>query len=304
MIAILITMLLGLIILTQLLVPYLQKLILKIIMFFSFKDRNLHLIVIKNLEGHKRRDQQVSIMFMVALGFVIFSGCTLNLVVDFAETLSKGLIGGDFSVYVTTPNGPNLTLNEIGIKNYLNNIQKTYPDLIEDYAFISYMADDLISNPEFKLTFRIATLSGFPTQKRRMKALDKSFLDSTYISLYTLTEYDKTLNISKTKTNKIDINKMLYDNPNIPKIIQETNDSFIYPQNNNRRIQKIISDFQLNIFASEGIRKLQAIGVDIPARVSFTDFSPHSIPCKVIGMVSKLPGVRSYSSYNLLARSS
>ena len=48
------------------------------------------------------------------------------------------------------------------------------------------MADDLISNPEFKLTFRIATISGFPTQKRRMKALDKSFLDSTYISLYTL----------------------------------------------------------------------------------------------------------------------
>ena len=304
MIAILITMLLGLIILTQLLVPYLQKLILKIIMFFSFKDRNLHLIVIKNLEGHKRRDQQVSIMFMVALGFVIFSGCTLNLVVDFAETLSKGLIGGDFSVYVTTPNGPNLTLNEIGIKNYLNNIQKTYPDLIEDYAFISYMADDLISNPEFKLTFRIATLSGFPTQKRRMKALDKSFLDSTYISLYTLTEYDKTLNISKTKTNKIDINKMLYDNPNIPKIIQETNDSFIYPQNNNRRIPKILSNFQLNIFASEGIRKSAAIGVDNPAQLSFTQRNPHSIPCKVIGMVAKLPGVRSYSSYNTLARNS
>ena len=123
MIAILITMLLGLIILTQLLVPYLQKLILKIIMFFSFKDRNLHLIVLKNLEGHKRRDQQVSIMFMVALGFVIFSGCTLNLVIDFVETLAKGLIGGDFSVYVTNSNALNLTLNEVGIKNYLSNIE-------------------------------------------------------------------------------------------------------------------------------------------------------------------------------------
>ena len=61
MISILIIMLLGLIILTQLLVPYLQKLVLKIIMFLSFKDRNLHLVVLKNLEGHKRRDQQVSI---------------------------------------------------------------------------------------------------------------------------------------------------------------------------------------------------------------------------------------------------
>ena len=94
-------------------------------MLISCKDRNLHLIVLKNLEGHKRRDQQVSIMFMVALGFVIFSGCTLNLVVDFVEVLAKGLIGGDFSVYVTDRNSINITLNEIGINNYLNNIKKT-----------------------------------------------------------------------------------------------------------------------------------------------------------------------------------
>ena len=304
MIAILIVMLLGLIILTQLLVPYLQKLILNIIMFFSCNDKKLHLIVVKNLEGHKRRNQQVSIMFMVALGFVIFSGCTLNLIVDFAETLSKGLIGGDFSVYVSTSNAINITLNEVAIKNYLKNIEKTYPDLLENHAFVSWMNNDLFWTERIRPRSKIAPLSGYPLLDRRLKAIDKSFLDSTYTSLYTLTEYDKSLNISKTTTNKIDINKMLYDNPNTPKVLKEKNDSFIYPQNDNRRIQKIIGDFQLNIFASEGIRKLQAIGVDIPARVSFTDFSPHSIPCKVIGMVSKLPGVRSYSSYNLLARNS
>ena len=98
MIGILITMLLGIIILTQLLVPYLQKFILKIIMFLSCKDRKLHLILLKNLEGHKRRDQQVSIMFIVALGFVIFAGCTLKLVIDFVESQAKGLIGGDFQI--------------------------------------------------------------------------------------------------------------------------------------------------------------------------------------------------------------
>jgi ABC-type lipoprotein release transport system permease subunit len=119
MIAILITMLLGLIILTQLLVPYLQKIILKIIIFISYIDRNLYLIVLKNLEGHKKRNRQVSIMFMVALGFVIFSGCTLNLIVDFAETLSKGLIGGDFSIYISGSNDINITLNEIEMNKYL-----------------------------------------------------------------------------------------------------------------------------------------------------------------------------------------
>ena len=304
MIAILIVMLLGLIILTQLIVPYLQKLILHIIMFFACNDKKLHLVVLKNLEGHKRRNQQVSIMFMVALGFVIFSGCTLNLIVDFVETLSKGLIGGDFSVYVSNSNALNITLNEIAIKNYLKTIEKAYPDLLENHAFISWMSNDLLWTERLRPRSKMAPLSGYPLLDRRLKAVDKSFLDSTYTSLYTLTEYDKTLNISRTTSNKIDINKMLYDNPNIPKVLKEKNDSFIYPQNDNRRIQKIISDFQLNIFASEGIRKSQAIGVEIPAKISFTEYSPHSIPCKVIGMVSKLPGVASYSSYNLLSSSS
>ena len=58
--------------------------------------RNLHLIVVKNLEGHKRRDQQVSIMFIIALGFIIFAGCSLNLIVDFVVQFAKGLIAGDF----------------------------------------------------------------------------------------------------------------------------------------------------------------------------------------------------------------
>ena len=304
MIAILITMLLGLIILTQLLVPYLQKLILKIIMIFSCKDRKLQLIVLKNLEGHKRRDQQVSIMFMVALGFVIFSGCTLNLVVDFAETLSKGLIGGDFSVYVTNSNNINITLNEVAIINYLDNIKKSYPDLIENYAFISWVSNDLLWTENLRVRTKVGPLSGYPIQNRRLKAADRSFLDSSYTSLYTLTEYDKSLNISKTNTGKIDINKMLYDNPNTPLIFKGNNNSFIYPKSTNRRIPKLLSDFQLNMFAAEGIRKTAAIGVENPARVAFTDTNPHSIPAKVIGMVSKLPGVSRYSSYSSLAGSS
>ena len=304
MIAILITMLLGLIILTQLIVPYLQKFILKIIMLISCKDRNLHLIVLKNLEGHKRRDQQVSIMFMVALGFVIFSGCTLNLVVDFVEVLAKGLIGGDFSVYVTDRNAINITLNEIGINNYLNNIKKNYPDLIQNHAYASWTLNELIATDSYYLRSRIASLSGYPIMNRNVRSLDKNFLDSTYTSLYTLSEYDKKLNISRIRNNLIDINKMLYENPNIPYLLEGKNDSFIFPQSNNRRIPNLISDFQLSLFAAEGIRKLAAIGVENPAQLAFTNINPHSIPGKVIGMVSKLPGVATYSSYSSISRRS
>ena len=303
MIAILITMLMGLLILAQLLVPYLQKLILKIIMFLSFKDRKLTLIVLKNLEGHKRRDRQVSIMFTVALGFVIFAGCTLNLVVDFVETIAKSLIGGDFSVYVTNKNAQNITLNEISINDYLNNIKQIYPDLIQNFAYISWSSKDLLANDNnLPLFSRISPLSGYPMYRRRVHAIDKNFIDSTYTSLYSISEYDKNLNISYTYDDKIDIIKMMYDNPNVPYLLEgNSNNSFIFPTNNNSRIRHILKDFQLNMIAAEGIRKSQVISVENPAKFTHTFFNRHSIPCKIVGMARKLPGVLTYSSYHSIA---
>ena len=126
MIIILITMLLGLIILSQLIIPYLQILLLKLAMFLNLKDQKFHLIILKNLEGHKRRNRQISIMFVLALGFVIFSGCSLNLVVDLIEQMTKSLLGGDFSIYVLNKNHPNMTLDEITMNNYLKNISKYF----------------------------------------------------------------------------------------------------------------------------------------------------------------------------------
>ena len=304
MIAILITMLMGLLILAQLLVPYLQKIILKIIMFLSFKDRNLHLIVVKNLEGHKRRDRQVSIMFTVALGFVIFSGCTLNLVVDFVETIAKSLIGGDFSIYVTNKNAPNITLNEVSINDYLNNIKQIYPDLIQNFAYISWSSNDLLINDyNLILNSRISPLSGYPMYRRRVHAIDKNFVDSTYTSLYSISQYDKKLNISYTRDDKIDIIKMMYENPNVPYLLENNlNDSFIFPTNNKSRILQILKKFQLNMIAAEGLRKSQVISVDNPAKFTINYFNRHSIPCKIVGMARKLPGVLTYSSYDSIAR--
>ena len=196
-------------------------------------------------------------------------------------------------------------MNEVEINKYLNSIIKTYPNLIRNYSYISWVNNDLLASQKFSLSSKIAPLSGYPILSRRVKAMDKNFLESTYTSLYTLTEYDKTLNISRTSDNVIDINKMLYENPNIPLIFKEnTDNSFIYPKGNDSRIQKLLSGFQLNFYAAEGIRKLAAIGVDIPARLSYTNVNPHNIPCKVIGMVAKLPSVARYSSYSSLARTS
>ena len=296
MIAILVTMLLGLIILMQLLIPFLQTVILKIIFLIAIPDKKLHFIVLKNLEGHKRRDRQVSIMFMVALGFVIFAGCTLNLVVDFVETMTKGMTGGDFSIYVTDFNDPNKTLNEKGINEYIENTKKVYPDIIQNHAYISYTTNEI-----FGFRSSVGTLAGFPIKNRKVIGIDKNFIDSTYTNLLTVTEYDKNLNYSYIN-GKIDVIKMLYQNPNVPYLLEGSNNSFIFPVSNSSMLDNYFKGFQFNLVAAEGIRQEMGISVDNPAKVYFNTFRGQSIPCKIVGLAAKLPGVLTYSSYFTIAQ--
>jgi len=302
MLGILILMILGLIILTQLLIPHLQKLILKIIMFFCFKDRNLHLLILKNLDGHKRRDQQISLMFMIALGFVIFSGCTLNLVTDFVETMAKGLIGGDFMIGLLE-NNYNSTLNQTLINGYLNNITNVYPNAIQDYAYISFSSGLLLHTPNFQIFPETCALNGFPCRVRKIYGIDRSFIDSSYHSNYMISQYDKKLNISYTYGGKVDIIKMLYDNPSPPPVLQEKNDTFIFPvdQEMNLKFKKIFKDFQINMIASEGIRKDNGISIYRPGKFKIPQYYQHNIPTKIVAMASKFPGMNYYSSYYLLS---
>jgi len=306
MLGILMTILIGLIVLIQLLIPYLQKFILKIIMFLSFKDRNLHLLVSKNLEGHKRRDQQVSLIFMIAIGFIIFSGCTLNLVVDFIETLAKSVIAGDTMILLMNGNGFNATLNQTLINGYLNNISKVYPNTIQGYSYISFFICDILYTPDFHVFPQICALNGFPCNYRHAYGIDRNYIDSSYTSLYSISQYDKNLNVSYTYDGKVDIIKMLYDNPNVPPLIQEKEDYFTFPINQEfqTKFNKIFKDFQINMIASEGIRKRKALSIDNPAMFKIVQYYDHRIPSKIVGMAKKLPGIFSYSSYYSIARES
>lgn len=75
---ILICMILGLTFIALLILPFLQALILIIITkCLCRRDKKLHTLVVKNLKSHERRNIKTSLMFSVALSFIIFAGCSL-----------------------------------------------------------------------------------------------------------------------------------------------------------------------------------------------------------------------------------
>ena len=139
--SILIMMIIGMILLIQIIVPYFQNLILNILMFIFKKDRNLKFVIAKNLNGHFRRNQKSSIMFMIALSFVIFAGCTILLICNFVISASKNVFGSD--IWVANFND-NDTLDEKELIRYLTDFNQKFPKTIKNFTFISMALHDII----------------------------------------------------------------------------------------------------------------------------------------------------------------
>ena len=52
------------------------------------------------MDGHKKRNIKTSLMFTLALAFLVFSQSTFKLLVDISTKVTDELIGGDFYLEV------------------------------------------------------------------------------------------------------------------------------------------------------------------------------------------------------------
>jgi hypothetical protein len=130
-----INLFIGLIIICQIISPMLQKGVLWVIMLIMRKDRKLSDCVKTNLKGHMRRNSKTSLMFAIALSFLVFAGSTFELQKNLIISTVEMLYGADLRVLMLDVDDP-LGLDEAGIRDYLENL-KFNTGFIEDYSFIS-----------------------------------------------------------------------------------------------------------------------------------------------------------------------
>jgi hypothetical protein len=109
--ALLIMIIIGLTFMSVLIFEFVEKGLLALLMISCCKrDRRLKEVVSKNLDGHRKRNSKTSIMFTLALSFLIFAASSF--------TLLSGLIEGE----VITLFGSDLYIDSIFATNgvYLN----------------------------------------------------------------------------------------------------------------------------------------------------------------------------------------
>ncbi len=89
----------GLILVSQSLIPTMERWILNIMIFLRPSDRKIKPIISQNLESHGKRNMKTSLMFTVTVSFLVLSAANLQQIQFFLVAITKSFFGSDIRVF-------------------------------------------------------------------------------------------------------------------------------------------------------------------------------------------------------------
>jgi hypothetical protein len=109
-------------------------------MWLSPKDKKMREIIIKNFETHGSKNLKASMMFMVTLAFLVFTGANFLQIEFFLVSISKFFAGANITAQRLDlgDGGASGSLDELKIREFLEKKLITNdPDhgVIENFAF-------------------------------------------------------------------------------------------------------------------------------------------------------------------------
>jgi hypothetical protein len=93
----LLLIILGLTFLAQIIMPFLEVAILDLMLFFNPGDKHIRTLVVKNFESHGNKNLKASMMFMVTLAFLVFTGANFKQIEFFFVSMSKFFAGANIT---------------------------------------------------------------------------------------------------------------------------------------------------------------------------------------------------------------
>ena len=187
---ILILMILGFTILASLLQGMFEYLLVKLFILIAKRDKALESVVLKNMSSHKKRNTKTTLMFCIAISFLIFAGAGLKLQTKGIENSMRMSVGADLTVNLSP--GEKTGLKEYELRNFLENYKKSNPGNLGSYSFGSFSLSDLPYISESDLS----PLSGYPKADADIQGIDEDFPNSIDQKFYLPIEYDN-LNYQK-----------------------------------------------------------------------------------------------------------
>jgi hypothetical protein len=207
---ILVGMIIGLSFLCFLIFPYIQVGLIYVFTWMMRFDIKLRPLILKNTQhSHKKRNMKTSMMFTIALAYLVFGGSSLLLIGNMLLGFVKNFVGADI-VASSILSDNNLPENDI--RAFLQNEIDTKSGRVKSFSFIgkdltNYFIDVFGANNEFYLS----SGGDFPENNIRLYPVDKNYIDSCLIDFYIPKYGQPGFNFEKTR-GKDDFVKSLHTN--------------------------------------------------------------------------------------------
>lgn len=134
---VLILIIIGLTFICILVFEYLESLILWLAINSCCRcDKRLHHVISKNMEGHRPRNTKTSLMFTLAISFLIFSASSFHLTSSLVVKTAESYIGADLKVF----NLNDCCIDEVPIAEFLTNQQNEEGSPVLDFSFVTASA--------------------------------------------------------------------------------------------------------------------------------------------------------------------
>mmetsp|Transcript_12263 Transcript_12263/g.16645 ORF Transcript_12263/g.16645 Transcript_12263/m.16645 type:complete len:342 (+) Transcript_12263:219-1244(+) len=147
---ILIMVIIGLTFMCTLVFSYMERLLLWITLNTCCRrDRLIHSVIRKQMDGHRLRNNKTSIMFTLSVAFLFFSASSFQLLVKLVLKGYGKQIGSD--IFVWAPVG---LLEEAPLREYLTEKKNAKEQLVADFAFTSV---------PLKTSLKLGSENGTPT---------------------------------------------------------------------------------------------------------------------------------------------
>jgi len=131
---VLILVIIGMTFICMLIFEYLEKLILWLAINTCCRcDKRLHHVISKNMEAHRPRNSKTSLMFTLAISFLIFAASSFKLISSMVVKTAEAYIGADLKA----TNLQGCCIDEVPIANFLTNQQNEDGQPVLDFSFVS-----------------------------------------------------------------------------------------------------------------------------------------------------------------------
>mmetsp|Transcript_2095 Transcript_2095/g.2664 ORF Transcript_2095/g.2664 Transcript_2095/m.2664 type:complete len:236 (-) Transcript_2095:810-1517(-) len=210
--------------------------------------------------SHKKRNAKTSMLFTIALAYLVFGGSSLLLMGNMIVGFLKNFLGSD--IFVSSVLSTN-DLPEADLRVLLNKEMTGSRKKIENYAFIGTALHMFLRDiyPK-RLSTRLSSGGSFPNAYVRLYPIDRTFIDSSLIEFYQPKLGQPGVSFEKTR-GKEDFIKSLYSNDGTVDFGGNSDKYKVASKNFTSNVSKrsYESDFtqQIKIVIPEGIKDVLSI---------------------------------------------